>query len=340
MSGSIRDVRTRRCWPQRPQLSWPADLYIEGVDQHRGWFQVSLITATATRDAAPYRTVLTNGLTLDELGRKMSKSLGNVENAADVVSRVGADVMRLVFASVDYAADMRVGEDLFSAVSESYRKLRNTSRYMLGNLYDFDPRNDLVETARMLEFDRFALLRLERLKQAALRGLPALRFPGRLQRAGQLRGHRPEFALRRGGARSPLLLARRLARAALRANRDVSHSGRDGPHPRAVAALYRRRDLLSHPGRPRAKRASAGIAAAAAGLGRRRTRRTLEASAQRSAERRLSCSRRCARREQSEPRWRQKFSWARLLEATADSPRRSTVTAACSRTCFWFPAWK
>ncbi|HEV3113999.1 MAG TPA: isoleucine--tRNA ligase [Candidatus Binataceae bacterium] len=155
---------------RRSQLSWPADLYIEGVDQHRGWFQVSLITATATRDAAPYRTVITNGLTLDELGRKMSKSLGNVENAADVVSRVGADVMRLVFASVDYAADMRVGEDLFSAVSESYRKLRNTCRYMLGNLYDFDPERDLVETSRMLEFDRFALLRLERLKQAARTG--------------------------------------------------------------------------------------------------------------------------------------------------------------------------
>jgi isoleucyl-tRNA synthetase len=152
----------------RPQLSWPADLYIEGVDQHRGWFQVSLITATATRSAAPYRTVVTNGLTLDDLGRKMSKSLGNVENAADVVGRVGADVMRLVFASVDYATDMRVGDDLFSAVSESYRKLRNTSRYMLGNLYDFDPRRDLVETGRMLELDRFMLLRLERLKQATL----------------------------------------------------------------------------------------------------------------------------------------------------------------------------
>ncbi len=150
---------------RRPQLSWPADLYIEGVDQHRGWFQVSLITATATRGAAPYRTVITNGLTLDELGRKMSKSLGNVENAADVVARVGADVMRLVFASVDYAADMRVGEDLFSAVAESYRKLRNTCRYLLGNLFDFDPERDLVETASMLEFDRFALLRLERLKQ-------------------------------------------------------------------------------------------------------------------------------------------------------------------------------
>jgi isoleucyl-tRNA synthetase len=150
---------------RRSELHWPADLYIEGVDQHRGWFQVSLITATATRQAAPYRTVITNGLTLDELGRKMSKSLGNVENAAEVVSRVGADVIRLVFASVDYAADMRVGDELFTAVAESYRKLRNTARYLLGNLHDFDPRRDLLQPRAMLEFDRFALARLERLKQ-------------------------------------------------------------------------------------------------------------------------------------------------------------------------------
>jgi isoleucyl-tRNA synthetase len=150
---------------RRPELHWPADLYIEGVDQHRGWFQVSLITATATRQAAPYRSVITNGLTLDELGRKMSKSLGNVENAAEVVGRVGADVIRLVFASVDYAADMRVGDDLFVAVAESYRKLRNTARYLLGNLRDFDPARDQLEPAAMQEFDSFILSRLERLKQ-------------------------------------------------------------------------------------------------------------------------------------------------------------------------------
>jgi len=148
----------------RPDLSWPSDLYIEGVDQHRGWFQVSLITATATRDAAPFRTVITNGLALDELGRKMSKSLGNVENAVDVVKRIGADVMRLVFASVDYSADMNIGETVFSTVVESYRKLRNTCRYFLGNLFDFDPAH-AVPYQEMLEFDRFALARLERLKR-------------------------------------------------------------------------------------------------------------------------------------------------------------------------------
>jgi isoleucyl-tRNA synthetase len=159
----------------RPDLSWPSDLYIEGVDQHRGWFQVSLITATATRGAAPFRTVITNGLALDELGRKMSKSLGNVENAEDVVKRVGADVMRLVFASVDYSADMSIGETVFSTVVESYRKLRNTCRYFLGNLFDFDPAH-AVPYAEMLEFDRFALARTERLKHEILRAYEGYDF--------------------------------------------------------------------------------------------------------------------------------------------------------------------
>ena len=160
---------------QRKDLSWPADLYIEGVDQHRGWFQVSLITATATRGAAPFRTVITNGLALDELGRKMSKSLGNVENASDVVKRVGADVMRLVFASVDYSADMSIGDAVFSTVIEAYRKLRNTCRYFLGNLFDFDPAQ-AVPYSEMLEFDRFILARTERVKHEVRRAYDAYDF--------------------------------------------------------------------------------------------------------------------------------------------------------------------
>ncbi|MGH7916797.1 MAG: isoleucine--tRNA ligase, partial [Candidatus Binataceae bacterium] len=126
------------------QLPWPADAYVEGVDQSRGWFQVSLITATATRGQAPYRDVVSHGLALDELGRKMSKSLGNFEYASEVVNRVGADVFRLVFASVDYSSDMNVGENLFGAVAEAYRKIRNTCRYMLGNLADFAPAHHVV----------------------------------------------------------------------------------------------------------------------------------------------------------------------------------------------------
>ncbi|MBF6568174.1 MAG: isoleucine--tRNA ligase [Candidatus Binataceae bacterium] len=146
-------------------LDWPAAAYVEGIDQARGWFQSSLICAVATEVHAPYRNVISHGLALDELGRKMSKSLGNFEHAADAVNRMGADVFRLVFASVDYAADMSVGENLFSAAAEAYRKLRNTARYILGNLYDFDPRRDSVAPEAMLEFDRYILARLERLKR-------------------------------------------------------------------------------------------------------------------------------------------------------------------------------
>ncbi|HTW87405.1 MAG TPA: isoleucine--tRNA ligase [Candidatus Binataceae bacterium] len=146
-------------------LEWPAAAYVEGIDQARGWFQSALLCAVATEGHAPYRNVVSHGLALDELGRKMSKSLGNFEHAAEVVNRMGADVFRLVFASVDYAADMSVGENLFSAVAESYRKLRNTARYILGNLYDFDPQRDALAPEAMLEFDRYILARLERLKR-------------------------------------------------------------------------------------------------------------------------------------------------------------------------------
>ncbi|MGH7933070.1 MAG: isoleucine--tRNA ligase [Candidatus Binataceae bacterium] len=158
------------------QLPWPADAYVEGVDQTRGWFQVSLITATATRAQAPYRDVVSHGLALDELGRKMSKSLGNFEYASEVVNRVGADVFRLVFASVDYSSDMNVSENLFGAVTEAYRKLRNTCRYMLGNLNDFEPARDNVMPADMLEFDRFIMLRLEALKATVWRAYAGYDF--------------------------------------------------------------------------------------------------------------------------------------------------------------------
>jgi isoleucyl-tRNA synthetase len=149
---------------RRSELRWPADLYVEAVDQHRGWFQVSLIPAVAVRAAAPYRAVLTHGLTLDELGRKMSKSLGNAENAAEVVERIGADVYRLVFASVDFTADMNVGETVFAAAAEAYRKIRNSCRYLLGNLFDFEPHAHALALAHQNEFDRYILGRLEALK--------------------------------------------------------------------------------------------------------------------------------------------------------------------------------
>ncbi len=149
---------------KRPELSWPADAYLEAVEQARGWFQSSLMCAVAERGRAPFRNVISHGLTLDEQGRKMSKSLGNSEDAIDAVNRLGADVMRLVYASLDFSSDMNLGPTIYGAVSEAYRKIRNTCRFMLGNLADFDPARNSVAYPEMLEFDRFILARAERLK--------------------------------------------------------------------------------------------------------------------------------------------------------------------------------
>ena len=161
---------------ERWGLKWPSEVYVEGIDQTRGWFMSSLTTAVATRGVAPYGAVVSHGLALDDLGRKMSKSLGNFEYASEVVNRVGADVFRLVFASVDYTSDMNVSENLFGAVSEAYRKIRNTCRYMLGNLNDFDPARDAVAPAHMLEFDRFIMARVEKLKAEVARAYEEFDF--------------------------------------------------------------------------------------------------------------------------------------------------------------------
>ena len=141
-------------------MSWPADLYLEAVDQHRGWFQVSLINGVATRGRAPFRAVLTHGLILDESGHKMSKSLGNVVSPETILEKHGADVLRLLFASVDSTADIRFSSALVEPVSESYKKVRNTLRFLLGNLSGFDPATHAVDEGDILELDRFALERL------------------------------------------------------------------------------------------------------------------------------------------------------------------------------------
>jgi isoleucyl-tRNA synthetase len=160
----------------RPELAWPADAYLEAVEQARGWFGSSLVCAVAERGAAPFRNVINHGLTVDEQGRKMSKSLGNSPDALEVVGRIGADVLRLVYASLDYTAEIALGDTIYSAVSEAYRKIRNTCRYMLGNLYDFEPTRDAVGAEQMLELDRFILARLERLKTVVLQAFETYDF--------------------------------------------------------------------------------------------------------------------------------------------------------------------
>jgi isoleucyl-tRNA synthetase len=141
----------------RENLRWPADLYLEGSDQHRGWFQLSLLPAVATRGKAPFKAVLTHGWVLDEKGHTMHKSLGNVIDPQDMVAKYGADILRLFFASVDYTSDMRIYHDAIMQVAEVYKKIRNTCRFMLGNLCDFDPEADWVNDGELLEVDRWIL---------------------------------------------------------------------------------------------------------------------------------------------------------------------------------------
>ncbi len=149
-------------------LGRPADLYVEAVDQHRGWFQVSLITAVATIGQAPYRGVLTHGLILDEHAKKMSKSLGNAIAPDDVIAAHGADILRLLFASVDFTADTSFSQSLIAPLLESYRKLRNTCRFLLGNLADFEPARDAVAIPELPEIDRWILHRGQQLVARAL----------------------------------------------------------------------------------------------------------------------------------------------------------------------------
>ena len=154
---------------QREELRYPADMYLEGSDQHRGWFQSSLLTSVATNDCAPYKTVLTHGFTLDEQGRKMSKSLGNVIDPAIVIEGgknhkedppYGADVLRLWVSSVDYSSDVTISKNILKQMSDVYRKIRNTARFLLGNLHDFDPTKNSVPYEQLPELDRYMLHRM------------------------------------------------------------------------------------------------------------------------------------------------------------------------------------
>jgi isoleucyl-tRNA synthetase len=143
----------------RADLPWPADVYLEGSDQHRGWFHSSLLIGVATRGRAPYDAVITHGFTVDAEGKKISKSLGNDVDTQKLIRTYGAEILRMWTIMVDYREDMRISDEMMKRVAESYRKVRNTIRYMLSNLYDFDPATDAVEEAALDELDRYALAR-------------------------------------------------------------------------------------------------------------------------------------------------------------------------------------
>lgn len=146
---------------EREELASPADLYLEGADQYRGWFQSSLLTSVAAYDRAPYKTVVTHGWVVDGEGKKMSKSIGNTINPDDIVNQYGADILRLWVASSDYHADIRISKDILKQLSEIYRKIRNTARFILGCINDFNPDNDSVAYDKLEEMDKFALMRLD-----------------------------------------------------------------------------------------------------------------------------------------------------------------------------------
>jgi isoleucyl-tRNA synthetase len=160
----------------RPELRWPADLFLEGHDQYRGWFQLSLWNGIVSQGGRPYGTVLTTGFVLDAEGRKMSKRLGNAIDPQDVVRDYGAEILRLWVSYVDFKEDMPTGVDIFEQVVDGYRRLRNTLRFMLGNLYDFDPDRDRLPRERMREVDRWALHRLAGLVQRLRRAYDDFEF--------------------------------------------------------------------------------------------------------------------------------------------------------------------
>ena len=142
---------------ERPELRWPVDMYMEGADQFRGWFQSSLLTSVATQGVAPYREVLCHGWVVDAQGKQMHKSAGNGMEPAEIIRDYGADIIRLWVASSDYTVDVRAGKEIFRQLSEAYRKMRNTARFMLGNIDDFDPAKDMVADDQLFEIDRWAL---------------------------------------------------------------------------------------------------------------------------------------------------------------------------------------
>ena len=161
-SGMVHHYMSKR----RDEMESPADLYLEGSDQHRGWFQSSLLTSIAMEGRAPYRQALTHGFTVDDKGRKMSKSLGNQVVPQKVINSLGADVLRLWVAATDYSGEMYVSDEILKRVSDSYRRIRNTARFLLGNLHGFDTDRHSVPVDELVDLDRWAIRRAAQLQQS------------------------------------------------------------------------------------------------------------------------------------------------------------------------------
>jgi isoleucyl-tRNA synthetase len=172
--------------PFREDHHWPADIYLEGSDQHRGWFHSSLLVGIGTRGRAPFNQVLTHGFVMDENGRKMSKSLGNTTLPQDVIKQSGAEVLRLWVSMVDYRYDINLGKEVLTRTVESYRKIRNVIRVLVANLYDFDPKDDSVPKAKLLEIDRWALAKYADAAEKIVKAYEEYDYPAIFQAANHL----------------------------------------------------------------------------------------------------------------------------------------------------------
>ena len=221
--------------PFREDHRWPADIYLEGSDQHRGWFHSSLLVGIGTRGRAPFNQVLTHGFVMDEQGRKMSKSLGNTMAPQDVIKQSGAEILRLWVSMVDYREDIRTRQGGARAHVEAYRKIRNVIRVLVANLYDFDPKRRRWPR-RLLEIDRWAL-RATPTPPNDRQGLRRLRLPGDLP-GGEPVDHRGPERVLRGRHQGPdVHLRRQVGGAALGPDGDVHHRRRAGAAARAGAVV-------------------------------------------------------------------------------------------------------
>jgi isoleucyl-tRNA synthetase len=171
--------------PEWRDLRWPADMYLEGSDQHRGWFHSSLLVGLGTRGRAPFNQVLTHGFLIDLEGRKMSKSVGNVIMPMEVIQESGAEILRLWVAMSDYSEELRVSKEILTRVVDAYRKIRNVLRVLIGNLYDFDPRADAVPRERMREIDRWAMAKYADVTAKIVAAFDAYDYPAVYQTANQ-----------------------------------------------------------------------------------------------------------------------------------------------------------
>ena len=219
-------------------MPWPADLYLEGSDQHRGWFQSSLLEAVGTRGTAPFKAVLTDGFVMDEQGRKMSKSLGNVTAPQEVADKFGVDILRLWVMMSDTSEDLRIGPEILKQQVELYRRLRNTLRWLLGSVAGFTEAES-VPYADMPELEKWVLHRLDRARRAHPRRGAELRLDRRLSRAAQFLRHRSLGVLFRRSQGRGLLRPPRRAASSRRAHRAGSPAPLPDHMARAGAVLHR-----------------------------------------------------------------------------------------------------